>query len=313
MQALGALLDFLGRHAARAVVVALFAGIALQPLAHVLKPWLPAMIFLFLVLGFTRLDMDAARRIVRAPGRVALNAAWIITALPLCLWCALSLIGRETLDPGFVLGLSLQSAAAPILSMPAIALMLGLDATFSLMALCAVMLVLPLSAPLIAGLVAGAAVPIDRLTLGGNLFVLLAGSALAAALIRRLWGVANIEANTRRLDGVNVLYLFAFAIAVMEGFPAHLIAEPGKVAAMTAAAFLIAVGALGVTYAALRRFGPGEALVTGFASGHRNAGLMIAALGGALPETTWLYFALVQFPIYFMPALIAPLARRITR
>ena len=313
MNAAGKLLDFLGRHATRALALSLFAGLAFPALAAVLKPWLPLMVFLFLILGFARLDLDSARRLAREPRRVALTVVWFLAALPLCVFTALTLVGRGTLDPGFVLGLSLQAAAAPILSTPAVAMMLGLDATFALMALTATMTVLPLTAPLIASLVAGADVPIDRLMLGRNLFLLLTGAALAAALIRRLWGVAAIEANRMRLDGLNVVFFFIFAIAIMDGFGANLLADPGKVAVMTAAAFLISVAGLALTFLALRRFGAGDAFVTGFACGHRNAGLMIAALGGALPETTWLYFALVQFPIYIMPAILAPLARRIAR
>jgi hypothetical protein len=37
---------------------------------------------------------------------------------------------------------------------------------------------------------------------------------------------------------------------------------------------------------------------------------LIAALGAATPDTTFLFFALAQFPIYLMPQLVKPLARR---
>jgi BASS family bile acid:Na+ symporter len=43
----------------------------------------------------------------------------------------------------------------------------------------------------------------------------------------------------------------------------------------------------------------------------RNMGLMLAATGGALPDLTWLYFALSQFPIYLSPHFLQPLASRI--
>ena len=43
----------------------------------------------------------------------------------------------------------------------------------------------------------------------------------------------------------------------------------------------------------------------------RNMGLMLAATGGALPDFTWLYFALAQFPVYLSPLLFTPLARRL--
>jgi hypothetical protein len=42
----------------------------------------------------------------------------------------------------------------------------------------------------------------------------------------------------------------------------------------------------------------------------RNMGLMLAATDGVLPGTTWLYFALSQFPIYLSPQLLRPIVRR---
>ena len=51
----------------------------------------------------------------------------------------------------------------------------------------------------------------------------------------------------------------------------------------------------------------------GLAAGSRNMGLMLAAAGSAVPELTWLYFAVAQFPIYLMPAMLKPLARRLLR
>jgi BASS family bile acid:Na+ symporter len=38
---------------------------------------------------------------------------------------------------------------------------------------------------------------------------------------------------------------------------------------------------------------------------------MLAASGGIVPPETWLYFGLAQFPIYLVPLLIQPLARRV--
>jgi hypothetical protein len=41
-------------------------------------------------------------------------------------------------------------------------------------------------------------------------------------------------------------------------------------------------------------------------------GLMLAATDGVLPGTTWLYFALSQFPIYLSPQLLKPVVRRLS-
>jgi BASS family bile acid:Na+ symporter len=45
----------------------------------------------------------------------------------------------------------------------------------------------------------------------------------------------------------------------------------------------------------------------------RNMGLMVAATSRDLPELVWLYFAFCQFPIYLLPQLLKPVARRVTR
>lgn len=44
----------------------------------------------------------------------------------------------------------------------------------------------------------------------------------------------------------------------------------------------------------------------------RNLGVMLAATSGALPATTWLYFAMTQFPIHLSPYMLTPIARRLT-
>jgi hypothetical protein len=51
--------------------------------------------------------------------------------------------------------------------------------------------------------------------------------------------------------------------------------------------------------------------VIGLLAGFRNIGLVMATLGPSLSDLAWFYFALVQFPIYLMPVLLQPLARRL--
>jgi len=48
-------------------------------------------------------------------------------------------------------------------------------------------------------------------------------------------------------------------------------------------------------------------------SAFRNIGLVMATLGASLPDLAWFYFAMAQFPIYLLPALLQPLARRLAK
>ena len=67
---------------------------------------------------------------------------------------------------------------------------------------------------------------------------------------------------------------------------------------------------LAITTLVFRRAGRERAVAIGWTAANRNMGLMLAATGGVLPEVTWLYFGLAQFPIYLLPLLLGPLARR---
>lgn len=140
---------------------------------------------------------------------------------------------------------------------------------------------------------------------------MLAGSALAAALVRRIAGAPWVERQRERIDGLNVIALFIFAVALMDGVAANMLARPLLVLGLTALAFALTAALTVVTALVMLPAGRPAAFALALASGSRNMGLMLAATGGAVPELTWLYFAIAQFPIYLMPQILKPLARRV--
>jgi len=97
----------------------------------------------------------------------------------------------------------------------------------------------------------------------------------------------------------------------MDGVLAAMLNEPGRVARFLSVAILLSLTGFTVTWLALRSVAPAERLVLGYATGQRNMGLLIAALGADTPATTFLFFALAQFPVYVGPQIIKPLAARL--
>jgi BASS family bile acid:Na+ symporter len=97
----------------------------------------------------------------------------------------------------------------------------------------------------------------------------------------------------------------------MESVAVRFIAAPMITVGLAALAFLVYFVVLGLTSLLFARVGWERAFVLGLMAAQRNMGLMLAATGGALPNLTWLYFALSQFPIYLSPQLLRPLARRL--
>ena len=53
-----------------------------------------------------------------------------------------------------------------------------------------------------------------------------------------------------------------------------------------------------------------QALALGLMVSQRNMGLMAAMVVGALPDKTWLYFALAVFPYCIAPQIVQLLVRR---
>jgi hypothetical protein len=89
-------------------------------------------------------------------------------------------------------------------------------------------------------------------------------------------------------------------------------ADPVKMIELTMFAFAVFFALLGVTTLIFRKVGHERALALGLMVSQRNMGLMLAATDGVLPGTTWLYFALCQFPIYLSPQLLKPITRKLS-
>src|SRR5205085_3501158 len=120
---------------------------------------------------------------------------------------------------------------------------------------------------------------------------------IVAALIRRTAGKQWVARQSQRIDGLSVVALFFFAVALMDGVLVAILAEPLKVLGLTALSFGLSLGLAGLTALVFARLGAGRALALGLAAGNRNMGLMLAAAGTAVPDLTWLYVAVAQFPI----------------
>ena len=306
-----AALAWLGRQGTRAVAALVFIGIAVPPVDALLKPFVSEAIFLLLCLAFLRVDPARVRGHLGRPGLVIAATAWTMLVVPAAFGAICLAVGLDRSSPDLFLALMLQAVASPMMSAPAFAALMGLDAALVLVTLITSTALTPLTAPLFAYLFIGARLTLSPLALGLKLFAILAGSALVAIVIRRLAGPAAIERRKAEIDGVNVIILFVFVAAVMENVAARFYADPLRMIGLAALAFATVLSVLALTALLFVRAGRARAFALGLMASQRNMGLMLAATGGALPDLVWLYFALCQFPIYLSPQLLMPLARRL--
>jgi BASS family bile acid:Na+ symporter len=306
-------LAWLGAQGTRALAAMVFIGIALPPLGALLKPFVTESVFLLLLLAFLRVEPVALRRHVAQPLKLAAIAAWTMIVVPGLLGSIYLLIGLDRISPGLYLGLILQAIAAPLMSSPAFAALLGLDAALVLAGMVICTALIPLTAPIFARLFAADMLTLSPLLLGLKLLAMLGGALLLAMLIRRLAGSERVKRYDPQIDGINVIILFVFVAALMGDIGARMLSEPLLVIGLIALSFALTFILLGATALVLARAGKREAFALGLMASQRNMGLMLAATGGIVPDLTWLYFALAQFPIYLLPQILKPLAGRINR
>jgi len=304
-------LAWLGRQGSRAIAAVVFIAIAVPALDALLRPFVTEAIFALLCLAFLRVDAAALLGHLRRPGLVLAATAWTSLAVPTLFGAGCLLTHIEERSPALFLGLMLQAVASPMMAAPAFAAVMGLDATLVLTTLVTSTALTPLSAPLFAYAFIGPTLTLSPLALGVKLLAILAGSLLVASIIRRFAGLAAIRRYSDQIDGLNILLVYIFVAAIMENVGGRFLAAPLAMIELTALAFAATFAVLGLTMLVFAAAGRERTFVLGMMASQRNLGLMLAATGGALPDLTWLYFALAQFPVYLSPLLLGSLARRV--
>ena len=309
---LTAALAWLGRQGTRALAASVFLGLALPQLAAYVKPYLAEAVFVLLLFSYLRTDPAAFLRYLRSPVLTIMAALWVMVVVPLLFGLGYTLVGLREGMPALYTILILQIATTPITSSAAFAALMGLDVAFSLVTLIITNAMSPITTVAFSYFFLGSSLfsPID---LGIKLFLFFAASAAIAYVIRRIAGQAWLERQKEPIDGLNVIAVFVFAIAAMESVPRNVVADPVFALELFVLVIVVSCALIGVSVLVFARSGLDRAVPIGLLAAFRNIGLVMAALGSQLPDLAWFYFAMAQFPIYLLPALLQPLARRLQR
>ncbi len=308
---LNSALEWLGRQGTKAAAASLAVGLAIPPLAAALKPLFTPAIFLLLVFAFLRVDPAELRARFGARVQVTVASFWIMVAIPVLAGLLIPLANVDRFGVGLALGLIMYMAAPPVMSSAAFAALLRLDAALTLAVLIICTAVTPLLAPFLIAHFAGSTLNLDIAQLIWRLVAILGGAFALAQLLRWLLGNNRIAANGAAIDGISVILLVLFGIAAMDGLTARTIRDPLLIAGLTLLVFALVIGLNLITSLLFWRSGPKQSLALGFSAANRNMGALMAAGGSALPELTWIYFGVAQFPIYFLPALLARFVHRV--
>ncbi len=277
-------LAWIGRQGTRAIASLVILGIALPSLGSLFKPFVTEAVFALLCIAFLRVDTASLRIHLGRPRLVIASTIWSSLAVPIIFGGVFILSGLKNSSPGLFLALMFQAATSPMMASPALAALMGLDATLVLITMLTSTALIPLSAPLFIHFFVGSTIELSPLALGVKLFVVLAGSAVVGLALRRTIGKPTIESQKDAINGLNVIVLFVFVAAIMEDVGPRFMIAPMEAAGLCALAFAMFFALLFSTILVFGLKDRENALAVGFMVSQRNLGLMLAATGGAVPE-----------------------------
>lgn len=307
---MGAPIEWIGRHGTVLLPLGIVAGIAIQPLAHLLLPLLPLTVYFMLTIVLMRLDVERAIAHIRRPKVFIISLVYGFVLLPL----VMSLIVTALpLSPGLAAALVIYGTAPPNYAAAALAFVMGLDGALTVATIFAATALHPLITPVFTEFFVGQHIHLSATELGLRLAGLIGAAVVSAWALAAWLGPARRKAATGIFDGINVLIMVVFAIALMAGIPERVIAQPLYALAMIAIATGLHLGLNLLTVALFYIAGRDRAMTFGYVHAGRNIAVVMGVLGSAAPPDAWLFFAMLQFPIYCLPMLLKPFYARLNR
>jgi BASS family bile acid:Na+ symporter len=305
---LHAFLTWCARHGGALLAVCVFVGVAVPPLAALLREALTPAVAAMMTLVLLRMDLGQVVSYLRRPVLVAAMLAWLLLACPLIAWGFARLVG---LDGPLGAALVIMATGAAATTSPAFARLVGLDASIALVVSLLSTLLLPLTAPPLAVGLLGIELPISMQGLMARLGLIVGLPTLIAIVIGRITPRERLQRASGAIDGCVVLLLVVYGIGVMDGIQAKLWEDPAWVAGGLALALLGNFGLNAISALALLPAGRRLALGMGLMSGNRNMSLYLAVLPATTEPRILLFFALCQFPLFLSSFLLRPVYARL--
>ena len=301
-------LDWVAKRATWMLAAGVFSGIAWQPLADTLAPWLEVLIVINLSLSMMRIEPSALKDYLRRPFLISAIFIFSMGIAPLALWVLAGLAG---IDGPLGSGIVFHALTTPIMSAPALCVLFGLDAALALIITVASYALVPFTLPPLALWLLGIELDVTILDLMWRLGRIVGASFVFAVLARRAFGSGFLRAQASRMDGIMVFGMVGVAVSLMSGLPDFAASKPAYTAIVTGTTFAINIGLQIATIALFWRIGRRAAVTLGLITGNTNVALVMAAVSESAPYDLLVYFVVGQFPIYILPLVAVPIYRRV--
>lgn len=292
--------ELVARNGPTALALGISIGVFIPEFADNAKNWISETVFIFVLGTFLRADFKEIFIALKKPSVSIYFPVFMVIFCPYIAGTLTLMLGGGT---EIALAIALAVAAPPASGNAAVARMLGLLPSLSLVTTTCSMLLIPFTAPFILNIFDPTlSITLNPFDMAYRLTLLL-GSCISLAILLRKVIPKKIHNNNVAIDGIVILSLLIFACGTMSGMQDMIINDTQIVLSTVLLAYFTNIA---LQIAGLIAY-PGDLksrVTMGFTCGNRNIGLLWAVLGSGISPTVALFFACAQFPIYTMPKLL---------
>ena len=301
-------LSWVAKNATIMLSIGVFIGIAFQPLARLLAPWLEILIIFNLSLSMIRIAPETLTKYINRPFLIASIFVFSMGVAPLILYFFTTTTGLEgPLGAGIVF----HALTTPIMSAPALCILFGLDAALALIVTVMSYALVPFTLPPLALWLLGIELDVTVVELTWRLGRIVGTSFLIAFIVRKTFNQNFLNSQSSHMDGIMVLGMVGVAVSIMSGLPNFIADKPEFALTVLIVTYAINVVLQVLSTALFWKLGRRQAITVALITGNTNVALVLAAVSESASYELLVYFVLGQFPIYTLPLIAVPIYKKV--
>lgn len=303
-------LMWLGARARYVLSIGVIAALFLPSLSAWLRPALPYLVSLVLIMAMVRIDLLVLVKAAIRPRRLVLLVFISLLLMPVTALIYVGISNLFDIPEPWRDSLIYLAAAPPIASSAGLCFLLGFNAALALEVAVFVTLMMPFLGVATVNWLIGDAPDISALAMSMRLGWIILIAVIVSQVARRIFGAARILRNGQILDGLGALVMLTFVVPLFDGIGPLIMDDPTRALIVLGLAFMVNLGGNILVLLTVRRFRPlYDAGAMGVLNGNRAVAIYLAVIP-ATPVFA-LFVALYQIPMYFTPLLarLIPRAR----
>ena len=271
--------------------IGVVVGLLFPSLTQLTRPMAESIVIFMLIVSIYRLNPNSIKEKLHDFKIIGISILWLLLLMPVITFMIGYLIG---IPSGLLAVITAWSACPPLVSMPGLAILIGLDGAVALLVMIGGTLLFTVSLPIILSALVGQNIGLNPLSMALELFSIVSISFLIGQGLRWSVGITRAHASEGAADGILVISMALFAVTIMGGLHEAWANEPERLPLFVSVAVIISASAQVFNAIIFQRLNRRTAGAIALASGSRNLALLIPIASGTFAEDLWIFIAVIH-------------------